>query len=158
MKGPRACMRHTFPSPQACSTNMQRYCHLQPKLLTPKAPYRLGARHPDLNPRLFRHHTSLPGECSAGITAHRWLWQGAQQSQTPFPDWVPPRDTVQVRSAPTAPRIAGKGGVKVTPQLNPHRAVIRLVAQLLPPAVCTRLGSRWTAWGGQQRYLCAEGR
>lgn len=146
-------MRHALPSPQTRSTEIQRYCHLQPKLLTSKAPHRLGARHPDLHHRLFRHYTGLPGECSAGIATHRRSWQGAQQSQTPFPAWVPPRDTLQERSAPTAPRIAGGGGVEVTPQLNPCRAVMGLAAQCLPPAACRR----WAARGGHQRYLAATG-
>lgn len=106
---------------------------------TSKLPHRLGARHPDLHPRLFWDYVSLHEECSAGIDTHHQAWQGAEQSQTPSLAWVPPCNTLQSWSTPTTLRIADKGGVKASPEIKPSCAGIRL-AGCLPPAACTRHG------------------
>lgn len=118
-KGSRACINHILPSPQTHLTRIQRQCHLGPKLFILKLPHRFGTRHPDLHPRLFWDYVSLPGECSAGTDTHHQCWQGAEQSQKPSLAWVPPHNTLQAWSAPTTLRIADKGGVRASPQVQP---------------------------------------
>lgn len=99
----------------------------------------LGARHPDLHPRLFWDWVNLPGECSAGTDTHHQSWLGAEQSQMPSLAWVPPHNTLRAWSTPTALRIADKGGVKASPEVKPSCAGIGLAGRLLS-AAHTRLG------------------
>lgn len=144
-KGSRVCINHILPSPQTHLTKIQRQCHLGPKLLILKLPYRFGARHPDLHPRLFWDYVSPPGECSAGTDTHHQCWQGAEQSQMPSLAWVPPRNTLQAWSTPTALRIADKGGVRASPKVQPSWLASGL-QDVFPLLHALGLARRWAMW------------